>query len=73
MENQKQDNYVGTAWENQYGINVSLNLEKLKAMPVDAYGNVKVYVGKRKEIDTKSKATHWVKESKPFVKPETNF
>lgn len=67
MENQK-DNYVGTGWENQYGINVSLNIEKLKLLPVDAYGNIKVYVGKRKEIDEKSKATHWAKESKPFDK-----
>lgn len=75
MENQTQkDNYVGTGWENQYGINVSLNLEKLKALPVDNYGNIKVYVGKRKEVDAKSKATHWVKESKPFEKkPENNF
>ena len=73
MENQT-DNYCGTAWENQYGINVSLNLEKLKQMPVDAYGNVKVYVGKRKEVDAKSKATHWVKESKPFTpKPAAEF
>lgn len=74
MENQTQkDNYVGTGWENQYGINVSLNLEKLKALPVDAYGNIKVYVGKRKEVDAKSKATHWCKESKPFEKKQDNF
>jgi len=74
MENQTQkDNYLGTGWENQYGINVSLNLEKLKALPVDNYGNIKVYVGKRKEVDAKSKATHWVKESKPFEKKQDNF
>ena len=66
----EQDNYVGTGWENQYGINVSINLEKIKALTPDAYGNVKVYVGKRKSPDDKSKATHWVKESKPYVKPE---
>lgn len=69
MENQT-ENYVGTGWENQYGINVSINLEKIKNLPVDNYGNVKVYVGKRKSVDEKSKATHWVKESKPFVKTE---
>ena len=68
----EQDNYVGTGWENQYGINVSINLEKIKALTPDAYGNVKVYVGKRKSPDEKSKATHWVKESKPFVKSENN-
>lgn len=62
------DNYVGTGWENQYGINVSINLEKIKQLTPDAYGNVKVYVGKRKSVDEKSKATHWVKESKPFEK-----
>lgn len=62
MENQK-DNYIGNAWQNQYGINASLNLEKIKQLPVDNYGNVKVYIGKRKEVDPKSKATHYVKES----------
>lgn len=71
MENQT-ENYVGTGWENQYGINVSINLEKIKALTPDAYGNVKVYVGKRKSVDEKSKATHWVKESKPFVKIDNN-
>lgn len=71
---QEKDNYVGTAWENQYGINVSINLEKIKQLPVDNYGNVKIYVGKRKEVDAKSKATHWVKESKPFTpKQGTQF
>ncbi len=68
----EKDNYVGTGWENQYGINVSINLEKIKQLTPDAYGNVKVYVGKRKEVDAKSKATHWVKESKPFEKKNVN-
>lgn len=69
---EQKDNYVGTGWENQYGINVSLNLEKIKALTPDAYGNVKVYVGKRKSVDEKSKSTHWVKESKPYNKPDSN-
>lgn len=60
--------YLGSAWQNDYGINVSLNLEKLKQLPVDNWGNIKIYVGKRKSVDEKSKATHWVKESKPFEK-----
>lgn len=64
MENQV-DNYVRSAWETQYGINVSINLEKIKNLPVDNYGNVKIYVGKRKQVDEKSKATHYVKENKP--------
>lgn len=67
----EKENYVGTGWQNDYGVNISLNLEKLKQLPVDNYGNIKLFVGKRKEVDAKSKATHWIKESKP--KPSTQF
>lgn len=61
-------NYVGKGWANDYGINLQLNLEDLKKLPVDAYGCIKIYVGKRKEADPKSKATHYAKESKPIEK-----
>lgn len=59
------ENYVGIGWQNDYGVNISVNLEKLNQLPKDSYGNVKLFVGKRKEVDAKSKATHWIKESKP--------
>lgn len=59
------ENYVGIGWQNDYGVNISINVEKLNQLPKDNYGNVKLFVGKRKEVDEKSKATHWVKESKP--------
>jgi len=67
MENQ--DNYVGKGWENNYGISLKMNLEKLKQLTPNQYGDIEVFVGKRKQgPDEKSKATHWVKESKPFKK-----
>ncbi|CAB4142083.1 hypothetical protein UFOVP697_2 [uncultured Caudovirales phage] len=60
--------YVGKGWENTYGINVEINVEKLLQLPKDQYGNVKLYLGKRKQQDEKSKATHFVKERKPLEK-----
>lgn len=64
----EKDKYVGKGWENKYGISVQVNLKELQSLPVDNYGNVRIYVGKRKSPDEKSKATHWVKEQKPFEK-----
>jgi hypothetical protein len=56
----------GNGWENQYGgVRVSVNLEQLNMLPVDKYGNVSLFVQKRKSPDEKSKATHFVKENKP--------
>lgn len=58
-------NYLGNGWENtQYElVNVSVNLEKLNALPVDSYGNVKITVAKMKQPNAKSKATHTVYEN----------
>jgi len=73
-------NYLGNGWENtQYElVNVSVNLEKLNALPKDSYGNVKITVAKMKQPNEKSKATHtvyendYVKTDKPAEeKPET--
>ena len=58
MENEK---YVGKGWKNDYGIKVQLKKEDLLNLPTNAYGDIEVFVGQRKEIDPKSKATHWVK------------
>ena len=58
-------NYVGSGWQNEkYDfINLSLNLEKLKQLPVNQYGDVKVTVAKMKKPNAKSKATHSVYEN----------
>lgn len=58
MENEK---YVGKGWKNDYGIKVQLKKEDLLDLPTNAYGDIEVFVGQRKEVDPKSKATHWVK------------
>lgn len=59
-------NYVGNGWQNQYGdIQISVKLEELNKLPVNQYGEVKLFVGKLREVNPKSKATHYVCESKP--------
>lgn len=58
METEK---YVGKGWKNDYGIKVQLKKEDLLDLPTNAYGDIEVFVGQRKEVDPKSKATHWVK------------
>lgn len=63
MENEK---FVGKGWSNQYqGIRVSIKLDDIKNLPVNKYGDVELYVGPRKQVDEKSKATHYVKWSLP--------
>ena len=63
--------YLGNAWEDQYGLNVSINLEKLNQAIKDGkleknqYGDVKVRLGKLKQPNEKSKATHFVAVPKP--------
>jgi hypothetical protein len=63
--------YLGNGWENQYGLNVSINIEKLKQaiatgkLEVNKYGDVKINVGKLKQVNEKSKATHFVAVPKP--------
>ena len=63
--------YLGNAWENQYGFSLSINIEKLKQaiatgkLEVNKYGDVKINVGKLKQQNEKSKATHYVAVPKP--------
>jgi hypothetical protein len=58
--------YLGNAWEDQYGLNVSINVEKFNQalnagkLEVNKYGDVKVRVGKLKTQNERSKATHYV-------------
>lgn len=63
--------YLGNGWEDQYGNNVSINIEKLNQaiasgkLEVNKYGDVKLRVGKLKTPNEKSKATHYVAVPKP--------
>ena len=63
--------YLGNAWENQYGFSLSINIEKLNQaiatgkLEVNKYGDVKINVGKLKQVNEKSKATHYVAVPKP--------
>ena len=63
--------YLGNGWEDQYGMNVSINIEKLNdaiksgKLEVNKYGDVRVRVQKLKAQNEKSKATHSVAVPKP--------
>jgi hypothetical protein len=63
--------YLGNGWEDQYGLNVSINLEKLNQaiatgkLEKNQYGDVKIRLGKLKQPNEKSKATHFVAVPKP--------
>lgn len=63
--------YLGNGWENQYGFSLSINIEKLNQaiatgkLEVNKYGDVKINVGKLKQVNEKSKATHYVAVPKP--------
>ena len=58
--------YLGNAWEDQYGLNVSINVEKFNEalrtgrLTINKYGDVKIRVGKLKTQNERSKATHYV-------------
>ena len=63
--------YLGNGWEDQYGMNISINIEKLNEaiksgkLEVNKYGDVRVRVQKLKQQNEKSKATHSVSVPKP--------
>jgi hypothetical protein len=63
--------YLGNGWEDQYGMNVSINIVKLNEaiksgkLEVNKYGDVRVRVQKLKAQNEKSKATHSVAVPKP--------
>ena len=67
--------YLGNAWEDQYGLNVSINVEKFNEalrtgrLTVNKYGDVKIRVGKLKAQNERSKATHYVAIPKPKDEP----
>jgi hypothetical protein len=63
--------YLGSAWSDDYGLNVSINIEKLNEaiksgkLEVNKYGDVRLRVQKLKAQNEKSKATHSVAVPKP--------
>jgi hypothetical protein len=63
--------YLGNGWEDQYGMNVSINIVKLNEaiksgkLEVNKYGDVRLRVQKLKQQNEKSKATHSVAVPKP--------
>lgn len=68
MEN---TNYLGIGWEDQYGLNITINVDKFNQalkdglITINNYGDVKIRVGKLKQVNAKSKATHFVSVPKP--------
>ena len=73
--------YLGNAWEDQYGLNITINVEKFneairtKRLEINKYGDVKIRVGKLKQRNERSKATHYVavpkEQREQFPKSET--
>lgn len=63
--------YLGNGWEDQYGLNITINIEKLNQaiatgrLEVNKYGDVKIRVGKLKSKNEKSKASHYTAVPKP--------
>jgi hypothetical protein len=63
--------FLGNAWSDDYGINVTINLEKFEQairtgkLEKNKYGDVRIRVQKLKAPNDKSKATHYVAVPKP--------
>jgi len=60
-------NYIGKGWSKKFDnggtvVNLSINFEKLSALPKDKYGNVRIVAGTLREPDEKSKADYYVAE-----------
>jgi len=63
--------YIGNGWENEYGLNLSINIKKLQdaiesgEIAVNQYGDVRINCNKMKAPHEKSKATHAISLPKP--------
>jgi hypothetical protein len=63
--------FLGNAWSDDYGVNVTINLEKFEQairtgkLEKNKYGDVRLRVQRLKEPNEKSKATHYVAVPKP--------
>ena len=60
-------NFIGSAWADDYGITATINVDEFKRLvesgefPINQYGEVRIRVGKLKEVNARSKATHFVR------------
>ena len=63
--------YIGNGWENEYGINLSINIKKLNdaissgELIVNQYGDVRINCKKMKAPHEKSRATHAISVPQP--------
>ena len=63
--------YFGNGWEDQYGMNISINIKAVQEalesgkLEMNSYGDIKLRVGKRQAPHEKSKATHFICNQKP--------
>ena len=52
--------FVGNGWERKYGVSIKVKKAQIASLPENKYGEVALYVGKLKNPNSKSKATHYV-------------
>ena len=63
--------FLGNAWSDDYGLNVTVNVEKFKqaiadgSLEINKYGDVRIRVQQLKQVNDRSKATHYVAVPKP--------
>ena len=63
--------FLGNGWQDDYGTNISINLEKLEQaiksgkLGTNAYGDIRLRVQKLHTPNDRSKATHYVAVPKP--------
>lgn len=60
-EKKKNHDYCGSGWQNKTFpgiVDIAIDLEKIKTLPLDQYGQVHIVVSARKAMNEKSKATH---------------
>ena len=63
--------FLGNAWSDDYGLNITVNVEKFKQalndgkLEINKYGDVRIRVQKLHTPNEKSKATHYVAVPRP--------
>ena len=63
--------FLGNAWSDDYGLNITVNVEKFKQaladgrLEINKYGDVRIRVQKLKTQNDRSKATHYVAVPRP--------
>ena len=63
--------FLGNAWSDDYGLNITVNVDKFKQalndgkLEINKYGDVRIRVQKLHTPNDKSKATHYVAVPRP--------